>query len=55
MKLPNAENAYVDLRKLADYCLDSEHERGKHKARVFAAAGWMPATRTFSEMLCLQA
>jgi len=37
MKLPNAENAVVDLQKLTDYCLNPEHERGKHKARVFAA------------------
>ena len=37
MKLPNAGNAVVDLQKLADYCLNPEHERGKHKARVFAA------------------
>jgi len=37
MKLPNAENAVVDMQKLTDYCLNPEHERGKHKARVFAA------------------
>ena len=24
--------------KLIDYCLNPEHERGKHKARVFASA-----------------
>jgi len=38
MNLPNAEQAVVDLRKLEDYCLDSTHPRGKHKARVFASA-----------------
>lgn len=38
MKLPNAENAYVDLAKLHDYCLNQEHPRGQHKARVFAQA-----------------
>jgi len=38
MKMPNAENAVVDLRKLEDYCLNPEHPRGKHKARVFASA-----------------
>jgi hypothetical protein len=38
MKIPNAEHAIVDIRKLRDYCLDSDHEDGKHKARVFAAA-----------------
>lgn len=38
MKLPNAESAFVDMQKLTDYLLDSEHPRGKHKAIVFAAA-----------------
>lgn len=37
-KLPNAENAVVEMRKLRDYCLSPEHPRGKHKARVFASA-----------------
>jgi hypothetical protein len=37
MKLPNADNAVVDLRKLRDYCLSMDHPRGKHKARVFDA------------------
>lgn len=35
MKLPNAEQAFVDMAKLRDYCLDVSHPRGKHKARVF--------------------
>lgn len=38
MRLPNADRALVDIRKLRDYCLDAAHPRGKHKARVFAAA-----------------
>lgn len=38
MKLPGGENAFVDIRKLRDYCLDGKHPLGKHKARVFAAA-----------------
>jgi len=38
MKLPNADRAVVDIRKLRDYCLNPDHLRGKHKARVFAAA-----------------
>ncbi len=38
MRLPNAERAVVDLEKLSGYCLNSDHPRGKHKARVFAAA-----------------
>lgn len=37
MKLPNAERAVVDLEKLRDYCLNPEHPRGKHKAKVFVA------------------
>jgi len=37
MSLPNGERAFVDIQKLTEYCLDPEHERGKHKARVFEA------------------
>ena len=41
MKLPHAEQAVVDVRKLRDYCLNDEHPRGQHKARVFKSAlGW---------------
>ena len=35
MKLPNAENAVVDIAKLRDYCLSTTHDVGKHKAWVF--------------------
>ncbi len=38
MKLPNGENAIVDIRKLRDYCLNPDSPRGSHKARVFASA-----------------
>ena len=38
MKLPNGERAFVDMRKLVDYCLDPVHPRGRHKARVFRSA-----------------
>ena len=38
MKLPGAEQAVVDVRELRNYCLDPEHHRGCHKARVFASA-----------------
>lgn len=38
MRVPNAEDAVVDIRKLRNYCLNSNHEVGKYKARVFAAA-----------------
>jgi hypothetical protein len=37
MRLPGGDNAIVDLEKLRDYCLDPQHPRGRHKARVFAA------------------
>jgi hypothetical protein len=37
-KLPNAENAFVDIRILTEYLLDPLHDRGKHTARVFRAA-----------------
>ena len=41
MKLPNADRSFVDVRKLRNYCLNSEHPRGQHKARVFKTAlGW---------------
>ena len=35
MKLPNAENAFVDLEKLRSYALDRTHRVGRHKARLF--------------------
>jgi hypothetical protein len=38
VKLPNAERAVVDIDKLRNYCLNLEHRRGCHKARVFAAS-----------------
>ncbi len=34
-RLPNSKNAYIDTRKLKDYCLNPHHPRGKHKAKVF--------------------
>ena len=38
MKLPNADNAIVEISKLKDYCLNPNHFRGRHKARVFQSA-----------------
>ncbi len=49
MRLPNAERAVVDIAKLRDYCLNFEHPRGRHKARVFAAA--LGLTTADAEML----
>ena len=37
MKVPEAEHAVVDIRKLRDYCLNATHARGKHRARLFVA------------------
>lgn len=43
MLIPNAGNAVVDIRKLRDYCLNPEHDDGKHKARLFSSIlGMMP-------------
>lgn len=38
MKLPGGALAVVEIAKLRDYCLNPSHPRGRHKARVFAAA-----------------
>ena len=38
MTMPRGDAAVVDLEKLTVYCLNPEHPRGKHKARVFRAA-----------------
>lgn len=49
MKLPGAALAVIELEKLRDYCLDPDHPRGKHKARVFQAA--LGLTKADSELL----
>ncbi len=38
MKLPNFQNAVIDEAKLREYCLNPQHPRGKHKARMFRSA-----------------
>lgn len=38
MRIPNADVAVVDIRKLREYCLNSTHGTGRHKARRFVAA-----------------
>ncbi|MGH8557320.1 MAG: DUF6883 domain-containing protein [Methylococcales bacterium] len=38
MRLPNAEKALVEIVKLQDYCLNTGHPEGRHKARVFYSA-----------------
>ncbi|MBW4655968.1 MAG: hypothetical protein KME20_23440 [Kaiparowitsia implicata GSE-PSE-MK54-09C] len=44
MLVPNAEQAVVDIRKLRDYCLNPEHDDGKHKARLFSSILGMAAS-----------
>jgi len=41
--IPNAEKAVVDIRKLRDYCLNPDHDEGKHKARLFSSILGMTA------------
>ena len=36
--LPNPDRAILGIDKLRDYCLNSQHSEGRHKARVFASA-----------------
>ena len=38
MRVPNAENAVADIRKLTEYVLNPHHKDGKHKARMFKAS-----------------
>jgi hypothetical protein len=37
-RLPHSDEATLDIRKIADYCLSPSHPRGRHKARVFREA-----------------
>jgi len=36
--LPRATEAVIPADKLVDYALNTEHPRGRHKARVFRSA-----------------
>ena len=38
MKLPRAEGAFINQRKLLNYCLNPGHPRSPYKARVFWSA-----------------
>lgn len=40
MKLPNAERAVLDPRKLTEYLLAATHPEGRPKARFFERAGF---------------
>ena len=37
-KLPHPERTIIDIDKLAGYCLNPEHQDGRHKARVFKSS-----------------
>ena len=43
MLIPYANKAIVDIHKLRDYCLNLEHDDGKHKARLFSSTLGMKA------------
>ena len=47
MRLPNVENAFIDDEKLVGYSLNPDHERGKHKARVFASVLGITADKAY--------
>ena len=38
MRVPQSDQAILDIRKIADYCLNPSHPRGRHKAQVFREA-----------------
>ena len=39
-RLPNADKAQIDPRKLRDYALNPDHISGRHKAAFFAQMGY---------------
>jgi hypothetical protein len=39
-RLPNAEQARIDSRKLRDYALNPKHSSGQYKAAFFAQMGY---------------
>jgi hypothetical protein len=42
-RLPNADKARIDPRKLRDYVLNTEHSLGRYKAAFFAQMGYTAA------------
>ena len=44
VRLPKAEGARIATEKLVGYVLNREHDRGRHKARVFSSALGIRAT-----------
>ena len=47
MIVPNAHLAVVDDAKLVEYCLNPQHPRGRHKARVFRSRLEIKAPKEF--------
>ena len=47
MRVPFAEDAEIDIRKLTEYLLNPNHAAGKHKAVLWAAA--LGVTREHAE------
>lgn len=43
MRIPHADRAVIDPRKLRDYLLCQRHPLGRHKARFFRALGYQPS------------
>jgi hypothetical protein len=55
-RLPNSDQAIVDLRKIESYCLNPEHPRGRHKARLFREAlGLISADAAWLRQMLLDA
>lgn len=52
MILPNASLAIIDPGKIRDYCLNIEHPRGKHKAKIFQEV--LGITKNDTQALILQ-
>lgn len=42
MRLPNAEQAIIDVAKLRDYLLSESHPVGRFKSAFFSALGYTP-------------
>ena len=56
MQMPNAENAYVEERKITHYLLSFDSEEGKSKAAFFTRFGFAKADwQLFASALCQHA
>ncbi len=58
-RLPNADEARIDPRKLCDYALNPAHDSGRYKAAFFAqmgytAANWQHLERDIREQILPQ-